>query len=78
MNRQLEQLLAKESFVFHKAEHRDPKGLWPAEKSFFIQNIDLEIALTLGRQFGQNAIAAGDQEAVPQLYDCTFKASTGD
>ena len=70
MDRQLEQLLDEERFRFHAAEHRDPKGVWPAEKSFFIENIDLQSALTMARQFGQNAIVAGGREAVPQLFDC--------
>jgi len=78
MNGQLEQLLHKDRFRFHEAEHRDPKGLWPVENSFFIENIELERALALGRKFGQNGIVAGDQEAIPLLFDCTFRETTGD
>ena len=75
---ELAELLNEEGLRFLEAEHRDPKAQWPIEKSFFIERIDLKSALALGYQLGQNAIVAGDERAIPQLFDCTFKASSGD
>lgn len=45
----------------------DPAGVWPAEKSFFIPGIDINIAKSLGQQFRQNAIVWIDRDVIPRL-----------
>lgn len=73
----LEKILSEEGYKFHLAEHRDPKGEWPIEKSVFIAKIPLDRALQLGREFKQNAIVAGGSDAIPRLYNCTIRDSGG-
>lgn len=64
-------LLSREGYEFRKAVHRDPNGKWPIERSFFIANIELKNAIALAKKFKQNAIVAGNINAVPHLFDCT-------
>lgn len=45
----------------------DPAGVWPTEKSFFIPEIDINTAKSLGQQFRQNAIVWIGRDAIPRL-----------
>jgi hypothetical protein len=45
----------------------DPANLWPAEKSFFVPELDLNTARALGRQFNQNAMVWIGNDAIPRL-----------
>lgn len=44
-----------------------PAGTWPEEKSFLALGVSLEIAETLGRKFGQNAIVWVGEDLIPRL-----------
>jgi hypothetical protein len=48
-------------------EGRDPASAWPGEKSFLALGLDLETAMQLGREFGQNALVWVDEDAIPRL-----------
>lgn len=45
----------------------DPAKLWPPEKSFLALGINLKTAMSLGRQFDQNAVVWADTDAIPRL-----------
>ncbi len=45
----------------------DPAKKWPAEESLLALGIDLPVAKSIGREFGQNAIVWMDSAAIPWL-----------
>ena len=52
---------------YYEGFGRDPTGQWPAERSVLALGISEEMACSLGRQFGQAAIALAAADAVPGL-----------
>ena len=42
-------------------------GDWPVEESCFVPGIELEDALALAEDYGQNAIVCGGADGVPRL-----------
>jgi hypothetical protein len=49
------------------AEGRDPTGQWTPEQSCLILDVTRDLAMEIGRQFGQNAIVIVTRGAVPEL-----------
>ena len=45
----------------------DPKGKWPKEKSLFIMGMSKTEAISIGKEFCQNAILWIDSDGIPQL-----------
>ena len=45
----------------------DPAGNWPEESSVLVPGMDYEVALKLGRRFGQNALVWIDASGLPTL-----------
>lgn len=68
--RRIEEVLRQEDWTFFPGEGVGDDGLWPAEHSVLVLGIDRARAVELAREFGQNAILAGDESAVPELVDC--------
>ena len=69
-NRELEALLKSHDLVFYRGEGIGTDPTWPAEASFLILGIGREVAMELGRQFGQNAIVCGKRGEAAELVDC--------
>lgn len=63
----LRNFLIHHSYPIIESLNRDPAGLWPAEKSFFVPGLDLNTAQTLGQQYDQNAIVWIGSDAIPRL-----------
>ncbi len=59
--------LSRQSLFIYRGESIDPSGKWPAEESFLALGIDLLVAKSIGRKFGQNAIVWMDSAAIPRL-----------
>jgi uncharacterized protein DUF3293 len=66
-NTQLRKALTQYTHLVFEGASTDPSKLWPAEQSFLAFGIDLKTAMTLGKQFGQNAIVWIDTDAIPRL-----------
>lgn len=64
---QLRLWLCNHAYSIVAGRNIDPSGRWPDEKSFFIFDIDLNTAQTIGSQFGQNAIVWIGTDATPRL-----------
>lgn len=45
----------------------DPAGHWPGEESWFIPAISRTEAISLGKEFRQNAVVWAGDDAIPQL-----------
>jgi hypothetical protein len=67
---QLESTLRKERRTFFPGEGIGDDPQWPPEQSVLVLDIDRATAGELAKEFGQNAILAGDERAVPELVDC--------
>ena len=65
--RQLFRKLLLEGFPVLKALGVNPSNDWPGEESVFVPGLDLERAISLGNEFGQNAIVWVGHDAIPQL-----------
>ena len=67
-NRALEHALQRAGLTYCPAFHvaDDPEA--PSEASFWIENIDPDQAVALGRQFEQNAIVFWQEGGVPELW----------
>lgn len=63
----LKHCLSHHSYPMIESLNIDPTGIWPAEKSFFVPGLDLDIARSLGQQFNQNAIVWIGSDAIPRL-----------
>ncbi|MEP4891924.1 MAG: DUF3293 domain-containing protein [Aliiglaciecola sp.] len=46
---------------------RDPQGLWPAEDSVLVFNIDKSRAIKFAKKYAQNAIIWIQNDGIPQL-----------
>lgn len=66
-NTQLRTTLTQYTNLVFEGTSSDPSKLWPAENSFLALGINLKTAMTLGKQFGQNAIVWIDTDAIPRL-----------
>lgn len=58
---------------------KDPKGIWPAEESFFVGGISPNEACLLGRKYGQRAIVVGSIKSKAKLialFDATGNEKT--
>jgi len=51
----------------YAAENVADAGDWPVEESCFVPGIELEDALALAEDYGQNAIVCGGADGVPRL-----------
>ncbi len=60
-------LLKRKSKIYFKGVGEDPLKKWPEEQSVFIVNISQDDAITIGRQFKQNAIVWIGPDARPKL-----------
>lgn len=67
LQKQLEEEIKFRGLTYIAGEGKHPVGDWPGESSFFIFDLSLESAKTLGKKFNQNAIVWCDKDAVPQL-----------
>jgi hypothetical protein len=65
--RQLLRRLSLEGFPALNALGINPSGGWQGEDSVFVPGLDLERAISLGNEFGQNAIVWVGHDAIPQL-----------
>ncbi|MXS84582.1 DUF3293 domain-containing protein [Nitrosomonas sp. HPC101] len=63
----LYETLANHSNHIYRGAGIDPAGEWPAEESLLVLDINLAIAIKIGREFGQNAIVWMDSAAIPRL-----------
>jgi hypothetical protein len=45
----------------------DPRGHWPAEPSVLALGLDRDLAMSIAREFGQNALLWAGADAVPRL-----------
>ena len=63
-------LLAARGWVFHRGQGIPDHPGWTAENSFLVLGIPREVAVQLGRQYGQNAIVAGLPGESAQLVEC--------
>jgi len=59
--------LTRQSHFIYRGKSIDPSGEWPAEESFLALGINLPVAKSIGRKFGQNAIVWMDSAAIPRL-----------
>jgi len=66
-NTMLSQVLKRYSDSVIESMNTDPLSIWPAEKSFCVLGLNLEISKFLGRKFNQNAIVWANSNAIPQL-----------
>jgi len=66
-NTKLSQVLKRYSDSVIESMNTDPSGIWPAEKSFCVLGLNLEISKFLGQKFNQNAIVWANSNAIPQL-----------
>ncbi len=55
---------------YFPGEGADPKGIWPAEPSLLVLGIGLEDALSLGREYHQQAILFATAEGRTDLRAC--------
>ncbi|MEP7116497.1 MAG: DUF3293 domain-containing protein, partial [Acidobacteriota bacterium] len=44
-----------------------PDGRWPAERSYLVLGMDIDVAQATGRRYGQNAVVWVGPDAVPAL-----------
>ena len=63
-------ILLNDHLTFLPARAIDPTGVWPVEEGFFLFNLTLGKAISLGLQFGQNAILYGQAQGVPEILWC--------
>lgn len=70
LNKQLEEYLNKNKYVFFDGLGIGDDGSWQPEPSFLILNISKDKAVGIGRQFHQNAIVAGVIYNSPVLIKC--------
>jgi len=63
----LQSLLVAGHWRFLEGIAQDPTLKWPDEPSYLILGISPELAATIGRQFGQNAIVICPGTAIPEL-----------
>ncbi len=70
LNTQLEDYLSGKQYLFFKGNGVGDDDSWEPEASFMVLNIRKEDAIKLGKQFKQNAIAAGVIGNLPELIDC--------
>jgi uncharacterized protein DUF3293 len=66
-NAQLRKVLTQHTHLVFEGASTDPSKLWPTEKSYLALGINLKTAMTLGKQFDQNAIVWIDTDAIPRL-----------
>lgn len=66
-NTQLHNALMQYTNLVFEGASTDPSKLWPSEQSYLALGIDLKTVVTLGKQFGQNAVVWVDTSAIPQL-----------
>lgn len=66
-NTQLRNALTQHTHLVFEGVSTDPAELWPAEKSFLALGINLKTAMSLGKQFDQNAVVWADSDAIPRL-----------
>jgi hypothetical protein len=59
--------LQRRNLKFFHGEGKHPTGDWPAEKSLLVMGLPREAAMSIGRQYEQNAIIWCGPDAVPQL-----------
>jgi hypothetical protein len=64
---QLAQRLHRHGLGHHPARNHDPLGQWPDEPGFLLCDPPPGLAEQLGREFGQNAILAGELGEAPRL-----------
>jgi Protein of unknown function (DUF3293) len=67
-------LLQDRDFTFYGGEGIPDVQGWVREHSVWIARIDLEEAVEIGRQFGQNAIVGGILGRVAQMVWCDEKS----
>jgi hypothetical protein len=63
----LDRELERRGLVAFEGENRDPAGIWPAEASRLLLDVDQEAARALAAAFGQAAILAGETGGAPRL-----------
>lgn len=63
----LECLLLERGYEPYAGENVADDADWPVEENCFVPAILLQDAVVLARQFGQNALVCGMEDAVPQL-----------
>ena len=66
-NTQLRNALTQHTDLVFEGVSTDPAKLWPAEQSFLALGINLKTAISLGKQFDQNAVVWADTDAIPRL-----------
>lgn len=66
-NTQLRHALTQHTHLVFAGVSTDPAKKWPAEKSFLALGINLKTAMSLGKQFDQNAVVWADTDAIPRL-----------
>ncbi|MEI2768442.1 MAG: DUF3293 domain-containing protein [Nitrosomonas sp.] len=66
-NELLRSFLVRNDYRFLESLNVDPTQTWPPEKSFFVFDLGLHAAQSIGRQFGQNAIVWVDHGAIARL-----------
>lgn len=69
-NEELEQQLKKIAAETLPGFGRDPKGKWPGEPSFLVLGMRVDLAVELGKRFGQLAIVCGRVGEVATLMEC--------
>lgn len=52
----------------------DPSGQWPPEPGYLVFDLALDVVLSLGRRYGQNAVVSIGTDAVPRLVLVTKPA----
>jgi hypothetical protein len=66
-NDELKRVLKVEQIIFYEGVGQDPAGKWPAEPSVLALGLSREKAISIGRDFHQNAIVWIGSNSVPEL-----------
>jgi hypothetical protein len=66
-NDALKHALKDEKITFYEGAGQDPAGQWPAEPSVLALGLSREKAISIGRDFHQNAIVWIGSDALPVL-----------